>query len=192
MEQKQSPTIQWKIYTLWLCLLSIVQYFQDPACRELSTNTCWMNQWMATCISGWMNKGWMMDFPENRLSPQDSWEYPLGNKEIKLVTPKGNQPWIFFGRTDAEAETPVLWPADVNNWLIGKDPDAGKDWRQEEKWTTEDEMVGWHHWFDGHEFEQAPGVVYGQGSLLCYSSCSCKMSDTTERMNWTDSLELWD
>ena len=77
-------------------------------------------------------------------------------KEIKSVNPKGNQSWIFTGRTDAEAEASILWPPDVKNWLIGKDPDAGKDWRQEEKGMTDDEMVGWHHWLDGHEFEQAP------------------------------------
>ena len=85
-------------------------------------------------------------------------ESPLDSKEIQPVYPKGNQSWIFIGRTDAEAEIPVLWPPDANNWLIGKGPDAGKDWRQEQKVTTEDEMVGWHHWLDGHEFEQAPGV----------------------------------
>ena len=81
-------------------------------------------------------------------------ESPLDCKEIKPVNPKGNQPWIFIGRTDVEAETPILWPPDSKNWLIGKDPDAGKDWGQEEKGMTEDEMVGWHHWLDGHEFEQ--------------------------------------
>ena len=80
-------------------------------------------------------------------------ESPLNSKEIKPVNPKGNQSWIFIGRTDAEAEAPILWPPDTKGWLIGKDPDAGKDWRQEEKGTTEDEMVGWHHWLDGHEFE---------------------------------------
>ena len=99
----------------------------------------------------------MIDFLENRLSPQPSWEYPLGNKDIKLVNPKGNQPWIFFGRTDAEAEAPILWPPDMKSWLTGEDPDAGKDWGWEEKGMTEDEMVGWHHWLNGHEFEQAPG-----------------------------------
>ena len=80
-------------------------------------------------------------------------EHPLDCKEIKLVNPKGNQSRIFTGRTDAEAETPILWPPDVKNWLIGKDPDAGKDWRWEEKGTIEDEMVGWHHWRNGHDFE---------------------------------------
>ena len=90
-----------------------------------------------------------------------SLESPLNCKEIKVVNPKWNQSWIFIGRTDAEAEAPVLWPPDAKNWLIGKDPDAGKDWRQEEKGTTEDEIVGWHHQLYGHEFEQAPGVGDG-------------------------------
>ena len=92
---------------------------------------------------------------------------PLNCKEMKPVDPKGNQSWIFIGKTDAEAETPILWPPDAKNWLIGKDPDAGKDWRQE-KGMTEDELVGWHHRLHGHEFEQAPGDSEEQGSLLCY------------------------
>ena len=92
---------------------------------------------------------------------------------------------IFIGRTDTEAEAPVLWSPDVKNWLIGKEPDAGKDWRQEEKGMTEDGMVRWHHWFDGHEFEQALGVDR-QGSLACCSSWGCKESDTTEQLNWTE------
>ena len=96
---------------------------------------------------------------------EDSWDC----KEIQSVNPKGNQAWIFIGRTDAEAETPKLWPPDTKNWLTGKGPDAGKDCRQEEEMTTEDEMVGWHHWLDLHEFEQALGVGDGQGSLACCS-----------------------
>ena len=105
-------------------------------------------------------------------------ESPLDCKEIQLVNPKGNQSWVFIGRTDAE--TPVLWPPDVKNWLTRKDPDAGKDWRQEEKGTIEDEMVGWHHWLNGHEFEQGLGVGDGQGSLACCSPWGRKESDTTE------------
>ena len=111
-------------------------------------------------------------------------ESPLDCKEIKAVNPKGNQSWTFTGRTDAEAETPILWPPDVKSQLIGKDPDAGKDWRQEEKGTTEDEMVGGHHWLDGHEFEQAPGVGDRQGGLECCSPWGRKGSDTAERLNW--------
>ena len=95
-------------------------------------------------------------------------ESPLDCKEIQPVHPKGDQSWVFIGGTDAEAETPILEPLDMKNWLIGKDPDAGKDWWQEEKGMTEDEMVGWHHRLDEHEFEQAPGVDDGQGSLVCY------------------------
>ena len=96
-------------------------------------------------------------------------ESPLDCKEIQPVNPKGNQSWIFTGRTDAEAEAPILWPPDMKNWLIGKDPDPGKDWQREKKGTTEDETVGWHHQLDGHEFEQALGVGDGQGSLVCCS-----------------------
>ena len=111
-------------------------------------------------------------------------ESPLDSKGIKPVSPKGNQSWIFIGRTDAEAETPKLWPPDTKNWLTGKDPDAGKGWKLVEKGMTEDGMVGWHHWLDGHEFEQAPGVGDGQGSLACCSLWGCKESDMTERLNW--------
>ena len=111
-------------------------------------------------------------------------ESPLDCKEIQPVHPKGNQSWIFIGRSDAEAEAPILWPLDAKSWLIEKDPNAGKDWRQEEKGTTEDEMVGWHHWLDGHEFEQALEVGGGQGSLVCYNPCVTKsltwLSDWTE------------
>ena len=107
---------------------------------------------------------------------------PLDCKEIKPVNPKGNQSWIFIRRMDAEADTPILWPPDVKNWLIGKVPDSGKDWRQQEKGTTEDEMAGWHH---GHEFEQALGVGDGQGSLACCSP-GCKESDMTEWLNWSE------
>ena len=100
-------------------------------------------------------------------------ESPLGCKEIKPVHPKGNQSWIFIGRTEAEA--PILWPPDAKSWLIGKAPDAGKGWRREEQGMTEDEMVGWHHWLDGHEFEQTPGDSEGQGSLACCSPWGCRV-----------------
>ena len=103
-------------------------------------------------------------------------------KEIQPVHLKG----IFIGRADVEAETPILWPPDVKNWLIGKDPDAGKDWGQEEKGTTEDEMLGWHHRLDGHEFEQTLGVGDGQGSLACCSPWGCKELDRTEWLDWTE------
>ena len=116
-------------------------------------------------------------------------ESPLDSKEIKPVHPKGKQSWIFIGRTDVEAELQnfghLMWRAD------SFDPDAGKDWRQEEKGMTEDEMVGWHHQLDGHELEQAPGVGGGQGSLVCCSSSGCKESDKTEWLNWTELTALY-
>ena len=102
-------------------------------------------------------------------------EGPLDCKEIQLVHPKGNQSWIVIGRTDAEAETPVLWPPDGKDWLLRKDPDAGKDWRQEEKGTTEDEMFGWHHRLNGHEFGETLGDSEGQRSLVCCSSWGCRV-----------------
>ena len=116
-------------------------------------------------------------------------ESPLDCKEIQPVRPKGDQSWVFIGRTDAEAETPILWPPDAKNWLIGKDPDAGKDWRKEEKGTTEGEMVGWHHRLDGHEFEQALGVG---DWWACCNPWGQKELDMTERLNWSVSCAvLW-
>ena len=113
-------------------------------------------------------------------------ESPLDRKEIQPVHSKGNKSWVFIGRTDAEAEAPILWPPDVKNWRLGKDPDAGKDWRQEEKGMTEDEMVGWHHWLDRNEFEQALGVSDGQESLAYCSPWVHKELDMTEWLNWTE------
>ena len=117
-------------------------------------------------------------------------ESPLNCKEIQPVHPNGSQSWIFIGRTDAEAETAILWPPEAKNWLIWKDPDAGKGWRWEEKGTTEDDMVGWHHQIDGHGFGCTPGVGDGQGSLACCRPRGCKDSDMTERLNWTESQTM--
>ena len=116
---------------------------------------------------------------------EDSWE-SLGLQGDQTINPKGNESWIFIGRTDAKAENPILWPPDAKNWLTGKDPGVGKDWRQKEKGTTEDEMVGWHHRLNGHEVEQAPGVGDRQGSLACCSPWGCKESDMTEQQNWSE------
>ena len=110
---------------------------------------------------------------------------PLDCKEIQPVHSE-DQPWVFFGRNDAKAETPIFWPPHAKSWLNGKDIDAGRDWRQEEKGTTEDEMDGWHHRLDGHEFEWTPGVGDGQGGLACCDSRGRKESDMTERLNWTE------
>ena len=113
-------------------------------------------------------------------------ESPLGCKEIQPVHSEGDQSWVFIGRTDAEGETPILWPPHVKSWLIGKDPDAGRDWGQEEKGTTENEMAGWHHWLDAPEFGWTPGVGDGQGGLTWCDSWGHKELDTTEWLNWTD------
>ena len=141
----------------------------------------------------WRCESWTVKKAEHRrIDAFELWcwkrllESPLVCKEIKLVNPKGNWSWIFIGRTDAEAEMPILCPPDAKNWLIRKDSDAGKDWRQEKKGMTEDGMVGWHHRLDGHEFEQALGVSDGQGGLVCCSPWGRKESDTTERLNWTE------
>ena len=115
-------------------------------------------------------------------------ETSLDSKEIKPVSLKGDQSWIFIGRTDVEAETPIVWPPDAKNWLVWKDPDAGKDWRWEEKGITEDKMVGWHHQLNGYEFEYTPRVGDGQGGLACCSSWGCKELDMTE---WLSRLIDW-
>ena len=119
-------------------------------------------------------------------------ENPLDCKVIQPVHPKEDQSWVFIGRTDAEAEATVLGPPDAKNWLIGKDPDAGRDWRREEKGMTEDETIGWHHWLNGHEFELIHGVGDGQASLVCFSPMGRKESDTTGQHNWwLDLKDQW-
>ena len=142
-----------------------------------SSSHVWM--WELDHKESWALKNWCFWTVVLEKTLESHWDC----KEIQPVNPKGNQSWIFIGRTDAEAETPILWPPDVKNWLIGKDPDTGKDRRREEKGTTEDEMVGRHHQLNGHEFEQAPGIGDGQGSLMGCSSRGCKESDTTEWLN---------
>ena len=112
-------------------------------------------------------------------------ESPLDCKEIKPLNPRGNQSWIFIARTDVEAETPIVWPPDAKSWVFGKDPDAVKDWRQEGKGMTEDEMAEWHHRLNRHEFEWTLEVGDGRGGLMCCNSWGHKESDTTERLNWT-------
>ena len=121
---------------------------------------------------------------------EDSWE-SLESKEIKPVYPKGNQPWIFIRRTDAEAEVPIFWPTDVKSWLIGTDPDAGKDWKLEEKGTKKDEMVEWHYWFNGHEFEQFLGLGDGQGMLYSMDSQRVKHDWATEQQQIWVSKQLY-
>ena len=140
-----------------------------------STSHVWM--WDLDHKEGWAPKHWCFW----TVVLEKTLESPLDCKEIKPVHPKGNQSWLFIGKTDAEA--PIIWPPDAKSWLTRKDPNAGKDWGQEEKGTTEDEMVGWHHWLNGHECEQTPGDGDGQGSLACCSSWGHKESDTAERLN---------
>ena len=136
----------------------------------------WM--WELDCEESWVPKNWCLW----TMVLEKTLESPLDCKEIQPVHPK-DQSCVFFGRTDAEAETPVLWPPHEKSWLIGKDSDAGRDWGQEEKGTTEDEMAGWHHRLNGDEFEWTPGVGDGQGGLVCCNSWGHKESDMTERLN---------
>jgi len=135
--------------------------------------------WELDHKEGWALKNWCFW----TVVLEKTLESPLDCKEIQPVHSKGDQSWVFFGRTDAKAETPILWPPHAKSWLIGEDPDAGRDWGQEEKGTTEDERVGWHHWLDGHRFEQAPGEGKGQESLVCFSPWGLKELDMTERLN---------
>ena len=149
-----------------------------------SSGPVWM--WKLDCEEGWAPKNWCIW----TVVLEKTLESPLDCKEIQPVHAKGNQSWIFIGRTDAEAETAVLWLPDVRNWLFGKDPDVGKDWRREEKRTTEDEMVGWHHWLHGCESEEALGDGEGQESLVCCSAWwGHKESDTTKQLTTTSTRE---
>ena len=138
--------------------------------------------WELNHKEGWTLKSWCFW----TVVLEKTFESPLDCKEIKSVNLKGNQSLLFIGGTDVEAEAPILWSPDAKNGLIRKDSDAGKDWRQEETGTTEDEMVWWHHRLNGHEFEQAPGVGDGQGILACCSPWGCKQLDMTEWLNWTE------
>ena len=137
----------------------------------------WM--WELNHKKGWLLKNWCLRTAVLKKTLQSS----LDCKEIKPFNPNGSQFWIFIGRTDVEAEAPILWLPDENNWLIGKDPDVGKGWRHEEKGMTEDKMVVWHHWINGHELEQAPENSEGQGSLACCSPWGQKELDTTQGLN---------
>ena len=153
---------------------------KDPYSQSYSFSGSHVWMWELDHKESWVPKNWCFW----TVVLEKTLKSPLDCKEIKPVNPVGNQSWIFIGRIDAEA--PILWPPDEKNWLIGKGPSAGKDWRWEEKGTTENEMVGWSHWLNGHEFEQAPGVGDGQGSLACCNSWDHRESDMTEWLNWTE------
>ena len=144
-----------------------------------SSSHVWMCE--LDCEESWALKNWW--FWTAVL--EKTLESPLNCKEIQPVHPKGDQSRVFIGRTDAKAETPILWPPHVKSWLTGKDSDSGRDWGQKEKGTTEDKMAGWHHRLDGHEFEWTPGVGDGQRGLACCDSWGFKESDTTEWLKWT-------
>ena len=138
--------------------------------------------WELNCEESWELKNlcfWTVVLEKTLKSPLDC-------KEIQPVHSEGDQSWVFIGKTDAEAETPIFWPPHAKSWLIGKDPDAGRDWGQEEKGMAEDEMAGWHHQLDGNEFEWTLEVGDGQGGLACCDSRGCKELDTTEWQNWTE------
>ena len=147
---------------------------------SFSSSHVWM--WDLDCEESWAPKNWCFW----TVVLEKTLENSLDCKEIQPFHSEGDQSWDFFRRNDAKSETPVLWPPHGKSWLIGKDSDAGKDWGQEEKGTTDDEMVGWHHWLDGCESEWTPGVGDGQGGLVCCDSWGCKESDTTEWLNWTE------
>ena len=142
-----------------------------------SSGHVWM--WELDNTEGWLPKNWCLQI----VKPKKTLESSLYGQEIKPVNPEGNQPWIFIGKSNAKAEAPILWPPDAKNRLIGKDIDVGKGWRQKEKRAKEDEIVTWHHWFNGHEFEPILGDSEGQGSLACNSPWGCKESDTAYQLN---------
>ena len=137
-----------------------------------SSSHIWI--WELYHKEGWVPKNWYLQI----VVLEKTLESPLDCNEIKPTHPKASQPWILIGRTDAEAEAPILWPPDAKSHLIAKDTDAGKDWGQEQR-VKKDEMIGWHHWLNGHEFEQTPGDSKGQGSLACWSPWGHKEWDTT-------------
>ena len=149
-------------------------------CYGFSSSHVWM--WELDYKENWVLKNWCFW----TVVLEKTLESPLDCKEIQPVHPTIDQSWVFIGRTNVKAETPTLWPPDAKSWLIWKDCDAGKDWGQEEKGTTEDEIVGWHHWLNGHEFGWTPRVGDGQGGLASCGPWSHKESDTTERLNWTE------
>ena len=159
-------------------------YFADkgPLSQSygFSRSHVWM--WELDYNEIWVPKNWCLLTVVLERTPESS----LDCKEIQPVHPKGHQSWIFIGRTEAEDEMPILWTPDAKNWLIWKNPDAGKDWKWEKKGTAEDVMVGWHHWLSGHEFEPALGVDDGQWGLVCYSPWGHKELGVTEWLNWTE------
>ena len=145
-----------------------------------------VQMWELVYKESWARKNWCFW----TVVLEKTLESHLDCKEIQPVHSEGDWSWDFFGRNDAKAETPVLWPPHAKSWLIGKDSDAGRDWEQEEKGTTEDEMAGWHHWLNGRESEWTPGVGDGPGGMACCDSWGCKESNMTEWLNWTEDIYM--
>ena len=181
----------WSMVSLFMCSWLFVFLLWGNVYLDHLPIFNWVFTLDVTKSHNWM---WEFDYKESwalknwclwTVALEKTLESPLDCKEIQPVHCKGDQSWVFIGRNDVEAETPILWPPDVKSWLTGKDPDTRKDWKQEEKGTTEEEMAGWHHWLDGHEFEKALGVDEGQGSLACCSPWCLKGLDMTEWLNWT-------
>ena len=168
------------IFFFFLCVNVAANKGPSSQGYGFSCGHVWM--WELDCEESWALKNWCFW----TVVLEKTLESPLDCKEIQPVHPKGDQSWVFIGRTDAKAETPILWPPRAKSWLIGKDSDAGRDWGQEKKGMTEDEMAGWHHRLHGSEFEWTPGVGDGQGGLACCDSWRCKESDMTERLNWIE------
>ena len=177
-------------FSIYFCLLCAIAYKKDHSSVQLLSRI-WLfaTPWIAACQASLSITMWELDCEESwalknwcfwTVVLEKTLESLLDSKKIEPVHRKGNQSWRLTGRTDAEAETLILWPPDAKNWFIGKDPDAGKDWRREEKGITEDEMVAWHHWLNGHEFL---GVGDGQRGLVCCSPWGHKELDTTEQLN---------
>ena len=188
MKLKDTCSLEKKLWPTWQHIKKQRHYFSNKGpCGQsygFSSSLGWM--WELDYKQSWVLKNWCFW----TVVLEKTLESPLDCREIQPVHPIGNQSWIFIGRTDAEAETPILWPPDAKSWLTGKDPDAKKDWGQEEKGTTEDEMAGWHLQLNGHGFGWTPGVGDGQGGLECCSSWDHKESDTTEWLNWTEASIL--
>ena len=184
MKLKDAYSLEGKLWPTEIAYKKQRHYFANKGLSSqgygFSSSQVWV--WELDCEESWVLKNWYFW----TVVLEKTLENPLDCKEIQPVHFKGDQFWVFFGRNDAKAETPVLWPPHAKSWLIGKDSDAGRDWGQEEKGTTAVEMAGWHHRLDGREFEWTPGVGDGQGGLACCDSWGRKESDTTERLNWTE------
>ena len=185
-EIKRCLLFRRKAMTNLYSILKSRRYFANkgPSSQSYGFSSIHIWMWELDHKESWVLKNWWFW----TVALEKTLESPLDYNEIQPVNPKGNKSWIFIGRTNAEAETPILWPPDAKNWLIWKDPDAGKDWRGEEKGMTEDEMAGLHLWLDGRESQLTPGVGDGQGGVVCCSPWGCKESDMTEQLNWTEFL----